>query len=186
MLDAPFVDRSLQLSDRCPDDGEVSVRQTWVVREGSDAASWFDVRLTFADGARLEALAVLSRHGVRVEDVRARPPLSLDDLSVLAEWLEHPLFDACAPADAAPAASRRARPAWPGGREGRRLVAREYRAAREAGGTARTRRARPATAHRSGPETVCRRSAAAGTRQAAAPPSPPSATTAPTSPTAHP
>ncbi|MCZ9350430.1 DUF6214 family protein [Streptomyces mutabilis] len=112
----------------------MSVRQTWVVREGSDAASWFDVRLSFADGARLEALAVLSRHGVRVEDVRARPPLSLDDLSVLAEWLEHPLFDACAPAGAAPAASRRARPAWPGGREGRRLVAREYRAAREAGG----------------------------------------------------
>jgi hypothetical protein len=134
MLDEPFVDRSLQLSDRCPDDGEMSVRQTWVVREGSDVASWFDVRLSFADGARLEALAVLSRHGVRVEDVRARPPLSLDDLSVLAEWLEHPLFDACAPAGAAPAASRRARPAWPGGREGRRLVAREYRAAREAGG----------------------------------------------------
>jgi hypothetical protein len=134
MLDEPFVDRSLQLSDRCPGDGEMSVRQTWVVREGSDAASWFDVRLSFADGARLEALAVLSRHGVRVEDVRARPPLSLDDLSVLAEWLEHPLFDACAPAGAAPAASRRARPAWPGGREGRRLVAREYRAAREAGG----------------------------------------------------
>ncbi|MFE0807436.1 DUF6214 family protein [Streptomyces sp. NPDC058794] len=114
----------------------MSVRQAWVVREGSAAAAWFDVRLTFADGARLEALAVLSGRGVRVEDVRARPPLSLDDLAVLAEWLEHPLFDACVPAGSATASpgSRRARPAWPGGREGRRLVAREYRAAREEGG----------------------------------------------------
>ncbi|MFC7814114.1 MULTISPECIES: DUF6214 family protein [unclassified Streptomyces] len=114
----------------------MSVRQTWVVREGATATAWFDVRLTFADGARLEALAVLSGRGVRVEDVRARPPLSLDDLAVLADWLESPLFDACVPGGCAAASpgSRRARPAWPGGREGRRLVAREYRAAREEGG----------------------------------------------------
>ncbi|MFC8872475.1 DUF6214 family protein [Streptomyces sp. NPDC057148] len=114
----------------------MSVRQTWVVREGATTAAWFDVRLTFADGARLEALAVLSGQGVRVEDVRARPPLSLDDLAALAEWLESPLFDACVPDSSATASrgSRRARPAWPGGREGRRLVAREYRAAREEGG----------------------------------------------------
>ncbi|WP_217250190.1 DUF6214 family protein [Streptomyces sp. AC602_WCS936] len=114
----------------------MSVRQAWVVREGATAAAWFDVRLTFADGARLEALAVLSGQGVRVEDVRARPPLSLDDLAVLAEWLESPLFDACVPDGSGTASpgSRRARPAWPGGREERRLVAREYRAAREEGG----------------------------------------------------
>jgi hypothetical protein len=136
VLEASFVDRSLQLSDRCPDDGEMSVRHTWVVREGGTATSWFDVRLMFADGARVEALAVLSGRGVWVEDVRAEPPLSLDDLAVLAEWLEDPLFEACVTgaAHAAPAAARRrARPAWPRGREGRRLVAQEYRAAREAG-----------------------------------------------------
>ncbi|MFC7829241.1 DUF6214 family protein [Streptomyces sp. NPDC057375] len=114
----------------------MSVRHAWVVSEGSTTTSWFDVRLTFADGARLDALAVLSGEDVRVEDVRARPPLSLDDLAVLAEWLENPLFEACVPAPARglPAGSRRARPAWPRGREGRRLVAREYTAAREEGG----------------------------------------------------
>ncbi|WP_399882021.1 DUF6214 family protein [Streptomyces sp. BBFR51] len=114
----------------------MSVRHTWVVSEGGATASWFDVRLAFADGARVDALAVLSGQDVRVEDVRAEPPLSLDDLAVLAEWLEAPLFEACvpAPARAGAAASRRARPAWPRGREERRLVAREYRAAREEGG----------------------------------------------------
>ncbi|MCV2458570.1 DUF6214 family protein [Streptomyces sp. ICN988] len=114
----------------------MSVRHAWVVSEGSTTTSWFDVRLTFADGARLDALAVLSGEDVRVEDVRARPPLSLDDLAVLAEWLEDPLFEACVPAPVRglPAGSRRARPAWPRGREGRRLVAREYTAAREEGG----------------------------------------------------
>ncbi|MEU7406801.1 DUF6214 family protein [Streptomyces sp. NPDC044948] len=114
----------------------MSVRHTWVVGEGGTRTSWFDVRLAFADGARVDALAVLSGQDVRVEDVRAEPPLSLDDLAVLAEWLENPLFEACvpAPARAEPSASRRARPAWPRGREGRRLVAQEYRTAREAGG----------------------------------------------------
>lgn len=66
----------------------MSVRHAWVVSEGSTTTSWFDVRLAFADGARVDALAVLSGAHVRVEDVRARPPLSLDDLAVLAEWLE--------------------------------------------------------------------------------------------------
>ncbi|MFE5393545.1 DUF6214 family protein [Streptomyces sp. NPDC056568] len=113
----------------------MSVRQTWVVREGGDTTSWFDVRLTFTDGAWVEALAVLSGQGVLVEDVRAEPPLSLDDLAALAEWLESPLFEACLPASAgaARAAGRRARPAWPRGREGRRMVAQEYRAARAEG-----------------------------------------------------
>ncbi|CAM5312682.1 putative protein OS=Streptomyces tendae OX=1932 GN=GUR47_28975 PE=4 SV=1 [Streptomyces tendae] len=114
----------------------MSVRRAWVVSEGSTTTSWFDVRLAFADGARVDALAVLSGEDVRVEDVRAQPPLSLDDLAVLAEWLESPLFEACVPDPArrAPAAARRARPAWPRGREGRRLVAQEYRTAREEGG----------------------------------------------------
>ncbi|MET9773288.1 DUF6214 family protein [Streptomyces sp. NPDC006367] len=114
----------------------MSVRHTWAVRVGDATTSWFDVRWTFADGARVDALAVLSRGGVRIEDVRAEPALSLDDLSVLAEWLENPLSEVCAPAAGsgpAPAGSRRARVAWPRGREGRRLVAQEYRTAREAG-----------------------------------------------------
>ncbi|MET8570222.1 DUF6214 family protein [Streptomyces sp. NPDC004783] len=114
----------------------MSVRHTWAVREGRTTTTWFDVRWTFADGARVDALAALSDDGVRVEDVRAEPGLSLDDLSVLAEWLENPLFEVCAPArgDHPGGASRRARPTWPRGREGRRLVAEEYRAAREGGG----------------------------------------------------
>ncbi|WP_042799433.1 DUF6214 family protein [Streptomyces lividans] len=102
----------------------MSVRHAWVVSEGSTTTSWFDVRLAFADGARVDALAVLSGAHVRVEDVRARPPLSLDDLAVLAEWLEDPLFEACvaAPARGTPAEPRRARAPW------------EYRSAREEGG----------------------------------------------------
>ncbi|WP_217144144.1 DUF6214 family protein [Streptomyces sp. AC627_RSS907] len=113
----------------------MSVRHDWVVREGGTTTSWFDVRLTFTDGARVEALAVLSGDGVRIEDVRARPPLSLDDLAVLADWLETPLFEACVrdSPGAAPATPRRARPEWPRGREGCRLAAQEYRAAREQG-----------------------------------------------------
>ncbi|WP_395572240.1 DUF6214 family protein [Streptomyces sp. BK79] len=112
------------------------MRHTWVLREGGATVSWFDVRLTFADGARLEVLAVLSGGDLRVEDVRAEPPLSLDDLAVLAEWLESPLSDACAPAGVGTAAAgrRRARPPAPRGREERRLVAEEYRAARDVGG----------------------------------------------------
>ncbi len=111
------------------------MRHAWDVREDGGTTSWFDVRLTFADGARVEALAVRSARGVRIEDVRARPALSLDDLAVLAEWLEGPLADACGPraGDPAQPAGRRARPAWPRGREGDRLVAREYRAAQEEG-----------------------------------------------------
>ncbi|WP_077800905.1 DUF6214 family protein [Streptomyces sp. JHA26] len=113
----------------------MSVRHTWAVREGDATTSWFDVRWTFADGARIDALAVLCGDGVRIEDVRAEPALSLDDLSVLAEWLEDPLFEACVRPFAArpPAAPRRTRPAGPGGGEERRLAAREYRAAREEG-----------------------------------------------------
>ncbi|MEU0739818.1 DUF6214 family protein [Streptomyces sp. NPDC006134] len=112
----------------------MSVRRAWTVRQGSGAVTWFEVRLAFADGARVEALAAVSEGGVCLEDVRGRPGLSLDDLAVLAEWLEGPLAEACVPSPApgAPAA-RRARPEWPRGREGRRLVAREYRAAQERG-----------------------------------------------------
>lgn len=113
----------------------MSVRRAWTVRQGAGAVTWFEVRLSFTDGARVEALAAVSEGGVCLEDVRGRPGLTLDDLAVLAEWLEEPLAEACAPhlGPGAPPAARRARPAWPRGREGRRLVALEYRAAQERG-----------------------------------------------------
>ncbi|WP_307790365.1 DUF6214 family protein [Streptomyces actuosus] len=153
----------------------------WEVQEDGGVTSWFQVRLAFPDGARVDALAVVSAGCVRLEDVRAQPALSLDDLTVLADWIEEPLFEACGVdpdrpdgADGAdgpepgdiqdlrrggptrdaggavgafgagdacavdgapgePGAGRRARPAWPRGIEGRRLVAQEYRAAQEDG-----------------------------------------------------
>ena len=114
----------------------MSVRPAWEVLEGGEAMSWFTVRLAFTDGARVDALAVLREGSVLLEDVQAQPALSLDDLAVLADWIEGPLLDACgldigAPGE--PSAARRARPGWPRGVEGRRLVAEEYRAAQEEG-----------------------------------------------------
>ncbi|MFF0156777.1 DUF6214 family protein [Streptomyces sp. NPDC005263] len=115
----------------------MSVGPAWEVREDGGVTSWFDVRLEFTDGARVAALAVVSERGVSVEDVRARPALSLEDLAELADWIEGPLFEVCGagPEPVAEAAGpRRARPAWPRGIEGRRLVAQEYRAAQAEGG----------------------------------------------------
>ncbi|MEU1273079.1 DUF6214 family protein [Streptomyces sp. NPDC005799] len=132
MLEASF----LNLSDRCPTDGVVSVWPAWEVREDTGKTSWFTVRLAFPDGARVDALAVVSEGCVSLEDVRALPALSLDDLTVLADWIEEPIFEACglAPEPAGePGPGRRARPTWPRGLEGRRLVAEEYRAAQEVG-----------------------------------------------------
>ncbi|MGW1064052.1 DUF6214 family protein [Streptomyces aureus] len=118
----------------------MSVRPAWEVREsGSAAMSWFDVRLAFADGARVDLLAVLSETALSIEDVRAEPPLSLDDLAVVAEWIEEPLSEACGSRLSAgreqdrESQARRARPAWPRGAEGRLLVAEEYRAAQKEG-----------------------------------------------------
>ncbi|MFD3730091.1 DUF6214 family protein [Streptomyces sp. NPDC058632] len=159
----------------------------WEVREGEHATRWFHVRLTFDDGAGVEALALVSGLCVCVEDVRARPALSLEDLALFADWIEGPLARACgaddgpgpgngeagdgpdtgdgtagvvvagiAPAAAIPLAADdeagseggsavRARPPGTGEPEtrdravrprepvGRRLVAREYRAAQEEG-----------------------------------------------------
>ncbi|WP_344601477.1 DUF6214 family protein [Streptomyces glaucus] len=110
----------------------MSVRPAWTVREGGATTTWFEVRLAFADGARVDALAVVSAGCLTVEDVRARPALSLDDLAVLAEWIEGPLAEACGAGP--PAASRHARPAArPRGGQERWLVAQEYRAAQQRG-----------------------------------------------------
>ncbi|MDT9701347.1 DUF6214 family protein [Streptomyces sp. P17] len=126
----------------------MSVWPAWEVQEGEGATSWFQVRLAFADGARVDALAVVAEGCVSIEDVRAQPPLSLADLTVLADWIEEPLFEACGVAEEPPGEAdgdeadggaeelvgpRRARPAWPRGIEGRWLIAQEYRAAQEEG-----------------------------------------------------
>ncbi|MFC7304508.1 DUF6214 family protein [Streptomyces monticola] len=114
---------------------------------------WFNVRLTFDDGARIDVLAVVSEGGIAIEDMRAQPPLSLDGFAALADWLEGPLRDACRvvaeqhaggcdPVRAEccgheyvdePSARHRARPSWPRGGAGRRIVADAYRAAQEEG-----------------------------------------------------
>ncbi|WP_425264830.1 DUF6214 family protein [Streptomyces incarnatus] len=67
----------------------------WKVREQGDATSWFYVRLAFPDGARVDALAVVREDCVSIEDVTAEPALSLADLTVLADWIQGPLFEAC-------------------------------------------------------------------------------------------
>lgn len=69
----------------------VFVWPAWEVREGEHATRWFHVRLAFADGAGVEALALVSGLCVCVEDVRARPALSLEDLALFADWIEGPL-----------------------------------------------------------------------------------------------
>ncbi|KQX64178.1 MULTISPECIES: DUF6214 family protein [unclassified Streptomyces] len=73
----------------------MSVWPAWEVQEAGGATSWFHVRLGFVDGARVELLAVVCGGRVSVEDVRAQPPLSLVDLTVLADWIEGPLFERC-------------------------------------------------------------------------------------------
>jgi hypothetical protein len=145
VLEASF----LNLSDRYQPDGAVSVWPAWEVQEHESATSWsheiatswFNVRLAFGDGAQVDVLAVVSDGAVSIEDVRAQPPLSLDDLAVLADWIEEPLFEACGVGagieppcgpDAEEAPSR-ARQAWPRGMEGTWLVAEEYRVAQEDG-----------------------------------------------------
>ncbi|MDK1347594.1 DUF6214 family protein [Streptomyces sp. 378] len=109
----------------------MSVRPAWEVRENEGATRWFEFRLVFADGARVDALAVVGGGCVCVEEVRAQPALSLDDLAVLADWIEESVAEACAGSgpDGPGGEGRRARPAWPRGAEGRRLVAQAYRAA---------------------------------------------------------
>jgi len=120
----------------------VSVWPAWEVQESEGVTSWFQIRLAFADGARVDALAVVSEGCVSIEDVRAQPALSLHDLSVLADWIKEPLFEACGVAeepegetggDEQSGGTRRSRPPWPRGIEGRWLIAQEYRAAQEEG-----------------------------------------------------
>ncbi|MET9968589.1 DUF6214 family protein [Streptomyces sp. NPDC006356] len=131
----------------------MSVWPAWEVRDGTGATAWFGLRLEFGDGAHVDAVAVVSEGCVSIEDVRAEPALSLDDLAALADWIEEPLSEACgigappdedpgpegADADAAePVGEDTAGPClagsgWPRGVEGQWLVAQKYRAAQEQG-----------------------------------------------------
>lgn len=116
----------------------MSVWPAWAVRDDTGATAWFGVRLEFGDGARVDALAVVCEGCVSIEDVRAEPALSLDDLTALADWIEAPLSEACGVgagpgADGEDAGSVPVVPAWPRGVEGQWLVAQKYRAAQEQG-----------------------------------------------------
>lgn len=127
---------------------------TGSVRGAYEAAPpWFNVRLTFADGARIDVLAVVTDGRIAIEDLRADPPLPLEGFAVVADRIEDPLEDACRVAveqrgtqQTAPvtpgAAGRagasspgrgRARPSVPRGSAGRRLAADAYRAAQQDG-----------------------------------------------------
>ncbi|WP_425264447.1 DUF6214 family protein [Streptomyces atriruber] len=90
----------------------------------------FRVRLTFSDGADVDVTAVVSHGRVAIEDLHAQPPLSPDDFAALVDWIERPLEED-GPVAAEPA--RRARPAWPRGNAGRRIVAEAYRTAQHEG-----------------------------------------------------
>ncbi|MEW1720504.1 DUF6214 family protein [Streptomyces sp. NPDC093109] len=56
---------------------------------------WVDVRLTFADGARIDVLAVVRDGRIAIEDAQADPPLALEGFAALAETIEAPLQSAC-------------------------------------------------------------------------------------------
>ncbi|CAM5662690.1 hypothetical protein SGLAM104S_00983 [Streptomyces glaucescens] len=97
----------------------MSVWPAWEVREDGGATAWFQVRLAFPDSAGVEVLAVLADGNVSLEDVRARPAISLDDLTELADWIEGPLCEACGIATETVEAPARARSRAGPGRRGR-------------------------------------------------------------------
>ncbi|MCN9240321.1 DUF6214 family protein [Streptomyces sp. RY43-2] len=106
----------------------------WEVQDHEQTTSWFSLRLDLPQGAVVDVLAVVSGGCVAIEEVRAEPPLSLDDLAALADRIEEPLLTACgAWLDPAEEAEGAGRIDVPRGVEGWRLVAEEYRAAQEKG-----------------------------------------------------
>lgn len=62
---------------------------------GYGVPPWFNVRLTFADGTRVDVVAVVDDGRIAIEDLRADPPLPLEGFAVLADRIEDPLEDAC-------------------------------------------------------------------------------------------
>ncbi|MEV8318649.1 DUF6214 family protein [Streptomyces sp. NPDC059900] len=85
------------------------------------------MRLTFGDGAAVDARAVVTQGRITLEGLHAHP--------------QDPVADAPVPPPARgdvvrlqePPAMRRARPSWPRGREGRLMAAQEYRTAQAEG-----------------------------------------------------
>lgn len=75
----------------------------------------FHVRLTFGDGVAVDARAVVTEGRITLEGLHAEPRRPGDPV----------------PQDPPPV--RRARPAWPRGRQGRLMAAQEYRAAQAEG-----------------------------------------------------
>ncbi|MEV6755261.1 DUF6214 family protein [Streptomyces sp. NPDC051214] len=76
----------------------------------------FHVRLTFGDGAAIDARAVVTEGRITLEGLHASPAQPGGAFP-----------------DDPPPAVHRARPAWPRGREGRLKAAQEYRAAQAEG-----------------------------------------------------
>ncbi|WP_245239510.1 DUF6214 family protein [Streptomyces sp. MZ04] len=73
----------------------------------------------------MDARAVVSEGRITIGDLSAGPPAAPEDRAAPERGT--------APADFAAPARHRARPSWPRGREGRRLVAETYRAAQGEG-----------------------------------------------------
>lgn len=110
VLESPF----LGVSDHYQPNADGS--PSFVPSFSPSAPPSFHVRLTFGDGAAIDARAVVSEGRVTLEGLHARPPHPADE-----------------PVRQDPPAVRRARPSWPRGREGRLMVAQEYRAAQADG-----------------------------------------------------
>ena len=107
------------------------------------SAPSFHVRLTFGDGAAIDARAVVSEGRITLEGLhgKAADPHPADD-PALPQLYPHPHPDPHAdphphpdshPHPQEPPAVHRARPSWPRGREGRLMVAQEYRTAQAEG-----------------------------------------------------
>ncbi|MFD8573543.1 DUF6214 family protein [Streptomyces sp. NPDC059639] len=155
MLESSFFD----VADHYRLNDAVSAEPRWEIQGYGSAAGdlrddaalgcsspWFHVRLTFDHGTHADVLAVVADGRVSIEDVRAQPPLPLEEFSSLGAWIEGALRDACRTSaeqdDAGVPASRpgttgptarRARSSPPRGVEGRRAVAETYRAAQSEG-----------------------------------------------------
>ncbi|GAA3837792.1 DUF6214 family protein [Streptomyces chiangmaiensis] len=116
----------------------MSVWPAWEVREHGNVTTWFAVRLDLPDGGMVDVLAVAAGGRVGIEEVRAQPPLTLDDLAAVVDWIEEPLLQACGivpdqadePAESPQCCDRAAAPR---GIDGLRLVAEEYLAAQREG-----------------------------------------------------
>lgn len=116
---------------------------------------WFTVRLTFADGARVDLLAAIGEHGVLIEDLRAEPALSMTAFAALADRIAEPLQQARrAVAERLGVAADEPRPAPPGPAPGGVPVRRARRGRRRGRGDRRGAAAADVAAQRVGADPV--------------------------------